>query len=515
MGIRMAALLRDSKTGKWTSRKVIPKDLQSVFGKREDKPRWPASLTQAEAIEAWSAWLGSLEARIEAARNGVIHLTVDQIQALGVRWYQKMLAVCEGRAEPITSHAIHLEWLTTSPDSPKLLSFYRSEAEAIIQSEGLATRDLDKAALAKELQRLDRELLRAFINRLKGETAQDRVVKNAPSWSHPVTPNSKPRLNLSKLWTLFEKARVDKIARGTMPGYRRKFASLVKFLKDKFAEDVTEDDIYRWAAYRQTKEGGGVRADIVEKNDVSAISAVYKWALKKVAGQLVTNNPAANIDLDAKAPAKGREKKFTTEELQRILKATLKPESNPRYDFEERLRARRWVPWLCAYSGARVTEITQLRREDIFQDGKVWMMRITPDAGTVKDGEVRLVPVHQHLIKQGFIGVIERLASGPIFYDPSRRKDPKAFIKLAANESQKLGVWIKAKGELSRSGVSPNHGWRHTWKSIAAGAGIDQVFRDAITGHSGRGVASDYEHVSEWLADHMAKFPSYDIDGLM
>ncbi|MEC5293197.1 hypothetical protein, partial [Aurantimonas sp. C2-3-R2] len=29
--------------------------------------------------------------------------------------------------------------------------------------------------------------------------------------------------------------------------------------------------------------------------------------------------------------------------------------------------SRRWVPWICAYTGARVNEITQLRRQDIKQ----------------------------------------------------------------------------------------------------------------------------------------------------
>jgi integrase len=514
MSVRMASLWRDPKTGKWCSRKVIPKPLWPVFGKREDKPRWPASLSQAEAKEAFSVWLGDIEARIEAAKSGVTVLTDDHIKALSVRWYQQTLAMWEQRGEPLQSLATHLEWLMTSRDSPALQTFYAAETEKLLQRESIAARQSDKERLAKELQRLDIELHRTAINRLKGDTSTDKIVSDVPGWVSPVKPSSAPTLKLSGLWAAFEKARVGKIARGTMPGYRRKFSSLTTFLKDKMADDVTADDIYAWAAFRQTKEGGGVRPDIVEKNDVSAISAVFKWAMKKVAGNLVTHNPASDIDLDAKAPPKGREKKFTGAEVQRILIATLRPESNPRYDFPERLRARRWVPWICAYTGARVTEITQLRREDVFLDGNVWMLRITPDAGTVKDAEMRLVPVHSHLVEQGFIKVVEAVPSGPLFYDPARRKkDSEAFITIAALQSQKLGEWIKAKGQLAKSGASPNHSWRHTWKSIAAGAGIDQVFRDAITGHAGRGVASDYEHVSEWLAEHMSKFPRYKLDG--
>jgi len=32
--------------------------------------------------------------------------------------------------------------------------------------------------------------------------------------------------------------------------------------------------------------------------------------------------------------------------------------------------------------------------------------------------------------------------------------------------------------------VDPNHGWRHTWRTVALGAGIEERIRDAITGHS-------------------------------
>ena len=39
-----------------------------------------------------------------------------------------------------------------------------------------------------------------------------------------------------------------------------------------------------------------------------------------------------------------------------------------------------------AYSGARVNEITQLRKEDIYEEDGIEVMRLTPDAGTIKSG---------------------------------------------------------------------------------------------------------------------------------
>ncbi len=86
--------------------------------------------------------------------------------------------------------------------------------------------------------------------------------------------------------------------------------------------------------------------------------------------------------------------------------------------------ARRWIPWLCAYTGARVNEMTQLRKQDLIEgdvDGTaVWQIRITPSAGTVKGNKARDVPVHPHLVEQGFIDFVSGCDDGPLFYDPKR-----------------------------------------------------------------------------------------------
>lgn len=48
------------------------------------------------------------------------------------------------------------------------------------------------------------------------------------------------------------------------------------------------------------------------------------------------------------------------------------------------VQTKRWVPLFCAFIGARVAEITQLRKEDLRQVDGMWVARITPNAGTVK-----------------------------------------------------------------------------------------------------------------------------------
>ncbi len=37
----------------------------------------------------------------------------------------------------------------------------------------------------------------------------------------------------------------------------------------------------------------------------------------------------------------------------------------------------RWIPWICAYSGMRVSEAGNLRKEDFFEIGGRWFWKVT------------------------------------------------------------------------------------------------------------------------------------------
>jgi integrase len=151
---------------------------------------------------------------------------------------------------------------------------------------------------------------------------------------------------------------------------------------------------------------------------------------------------------------------------------------------DERSASRRWVPWLLAYTGARAGEVAQLRAGDVDLTGRA--ISIDPTAGTVKTGKMRVIPIHEHLIEQGFLRYVQDVlgakgAKGGLFYEgtndgKSRRSDG------AAN---KLAGWVRRIG-VTDPGISPNHAWRHTFKAKARRAKIEEGIRDAICGHSAR-----------------------------
>jgi integrase len=60
--------------------------------------------------------------------------------------------------------------------------------------------------------------------------------------------------------------------------------------------------------------------------------------------------------------------------------------------------------------------------------------------------------------------------------------------------------------------VDPQHGWRHSFKTIALGVGIDERIRDAITGHKVTSVGRKYETPPvSMLAEALTRFPYYDV----
>lgn len=81
------------------------------------------------------------------------------------------------------------------------------------------------------------------------------------------------------------------------------------------------------------------------------------------------------------------------------------------------VRAKQWVPLLAAFSGARVGELTRLRKEDFRQEGGRRVMRITPEAGTVEGRRHGDMLIHPRVIAEGLPAFIDAQPAAPPFHD--------------------------------------------------------------------------------------------------
>lgn len=215
----------------------------------------------------------------------------------------------------------------------------------------------------------------------------------------------------------------------------------------------------------------------VRNSYLAAVKATLGYAKQQTE---ISKNVAAEVTVRVKK--KQREKGFTEEEALAILMATRAP--TPPGMSEEHAMARRWVLWICAYTGARVNEITQLLPSDFMVKKEVPYIRI--DADAAKTGDYREVPPHDHLIEQGLIAYKESRGDCPLFYDPkcSRggRDDGKHFRKTG----ERLAQWIRSEMVgVTDERVAPNHGWCHRFSSLARHVDMHADIQNIIQGHAG------------------------------
>jgi integrase len=151
---------------------------------------------------------------------------------------------------------------------------------------------------------------------------------------------------------------------------------------------------------------------------------------------------------------------------------------------------------------------------DVIERDGVHALRLTPDAGTIKTGATRTIPIHEHLIAQGFLDFVATRGEGPLFYNPERAGEAGADPTnprrpRAVKTRERLARWVRRAG-VTDIDVRPNHGWRHTFKQVARRHDISDAVSDEITGHAPLTVGRGYGRPT--LADMAAelrKFPRY------
>lgn len=528
MAIPMTTLRR-APNGEWYSRKGIPADVRESYGaafgrSREEFFRCPPGLPVGAAKQALREWDAAITSRIEAlraAKRGEGQaLTHREAHALAGEWYLWFVARHEdepGEAKDWELASGRLEEAYTSfkgaeidPDAPVVRRLVRAE----LASSGYVPVFLAERGVVLSPEAMDRFLdatedefiaaLAALRRRTGGDYKRDKRVERFPEFKLAKTSGL-------TCWGLFEAwVKERKPGASTVNRWRSVFLNLQARFGDRDIATITEDEAREWKDTLLTPE----RSPQVANEDwLRAARVAFGWAKDN---KKVSTNPFEGVSIAAPpAPPKVREREFTDEEWQTILRATLEPPPARMSGYNA--AARRWVPWLCAYTGSRPGEVTQLRGEDIRRDkGGFWTMRITPEAGTVKGDKARVVPLHDHLLEQGFPAFVEAHGPGPLFYDPeaqrAKRDDPTNPARPGYVKARdKLSEWTRALG-VSDPNISPTHAWRHTFKRRAARAGIERRIRFAMCGHASNDVGDEYETptVAD-LAAEMIRFPRYEV----
>ncbi len=289
--------------------------------------------------------------------------------------------------------------------------------------------------------------------------------------------------------------------------YVKKF---IAFVGHDDAQRIAKDDVRRWRD--SLAACGELSPKTVNGRYLAALSSVLAHGVREF--DLKTNAAAGIRDKRAVLPPSGS-KGYTEEQALSILTAT--STGSAKNLSEPHRRAIKWVPWILAYTGLRVTEVTQFQAQNLRQEEGVPYLLITPEDGSTKSGKAWAVGIHQHLIEMGLIDFLSRMGRGPVFYEPYPvGTDLKALSgRHRAQESAgRVGLWITSELGIEAPLKRPNHAWRHLFTTRSRACGMDKEARDFMLGS--RSATDAREGYGDWppkvLQAEINKLPRFGVD---
>lgn len=506
MALAMSRPLKHPKTGIYWFRKRVPEELRALLGKTEEKQslgtRDPseAKLKQAEVLVAVEKRWANLKAGPRSLSEREAHEFARSAHDIWLTRYRDNpsdqpwpLALADKLFAPPPSI-----WADRPPIDLTVLDvegikIQELEAWCLREADiGLAERGLkvDDASRVKYARAIAGAVQRAGLT--LGELAKgypshgpSAGLSNGAAPMQAVTAKKAVRLDdILQGW-----AAEKRPGQRTLYNWTRIIRKLEKTLKHDDAARITPDELLLW---KKSLIAAGFQPKTIRDSNLAPVRAILQWA---VDNRLLSSNPAERLTMDVKTKAAESRRGYTDDEAKIVLKAAQ----------AEKDTVLRWVPWLCAYSGARVAEICQLRAEDIVEIDGIWCLKIDPKAGSIKTaGSERAVPLHPALIETGFLTFAGTIKKGPLFAKlPADR-----FGSRGGNGTRIIGKWVRLLG-IEDKRLAPSHSWRHRLKTLGRRHGLATDIVDAITGHRSRTVADGYgEFPMEALHREISKIPT-------
>ena len=168
----------------------------------------------------------------------------------------------------------------------------------------------------------------------------------------------KPRQTITGLLELWwAEAKATGRSRTTYDTYKGAVDRLVKHLGHDDANRVTEQDMLAFKDARLKV----VTAKTLKDGDLPGIKSIFGWA---VDNRRLTKNPADAVKVKAEKKIRTRPKGFTDQEAGSIFEACRSYVQKPKED-PMTAAAKRWAPLIACYTGCRIAEALQLRKQDV------------------------------------------------------------------------------------------------------------------------------------------------------
>lgn len=531
MVLAMSRPHKHRKTGVYYFRRAVPADLREAEGGKREIMFSLGTKDPREALRLHLIELGKLDERWRSLRAGRRDLSRREAVALAGEWYrwfiERQEAVLEDNPDAYSFLHDALDLVRSSVrgrdeffDESRSSFLRRRVHDHLIKAayvpEFLSSRCI---TLTEEGQAVFLDLIEneyeAALYRLgryaAGDFTADPHLSELPAWEQAPTCSRELGLTLTDLlerWWIEAKATGK--APSTYQSYSGTVAKFIAFVGHQDARRVTPETVVAFKDHRlaqiNPRTGKPVSPKTVKDSDLAALKSIFGWA---VANRLLPENPAEGITIKGVGrPVRTRSKGYTDDEAAAVLRAAFDVRAG--LEDAKTHAAKRWVPWLCAYTGARVGEVAQLRKQDLRRERDGWIVIITPEAGTVKGKQAREVPLHPHLIELGFPEFVRASPEGHLFVRPGRDGDVLGPLKGLKNRLREFVREI-----VPDERVQPFHAWRHRFKTVSRELGIDPMIIDAIQGHTSRSVSDSYgEATIKAMRLAIERHPRFEITDL-
>ncbi|KAB0538087.1 integrase [Pseudochrobactrum saccharolyticum] len=372
------------------------------------------------------------------------------------------------------------------------------------------SRDKLLVAVAEALQQSTGTILK----RADGDYSPDAIRQRYPEYVPIEKPQTAPRKTEERsgakldLYNLLDHKFKNKGKAKTHRDYRSEIDKFVKFIGHSDAERITKANVREW---RDALIAQGLSLKTINDKRLTAIKAVLAHGVAEFS---LTQNVADGIRDKRQQAAPNGSKGYSLEQAKTILQATFggaSKELDPHYQ-----RAVFWVPWICAYTGLRVSEITQLQGKNVRDEDGHPIFVITPEDGSTKSGKAWTTGIHPHLIEMGILDMFKAVGDGPAFYRayPSGTDLQKISGKHRAKESaSRVGDWVTATLGETAPGGRPNHAWRHTFTTVTRPADLNKEARDYMLGS--RSTTDAREAYGDWppsvVCREIEKVPRFNV----
>jgi integrase len=501
----------------WQQRVVIPTDLRHLYRTSDGNVRTFVRVSlntrdlgeaKRKSFDTMNEWATKFSRQRAQGNPTKIALTPGLLALLQDRIRHDILALDDVRRTDPANRDHWALWVENIeiPNSPiERLNYMRgldaAHAEAYRQLAATGTTDLGRNfadAVAKELGfavdwtgqgaallALTRTVTQARIDvlrRSEGEVidtppAPETGLEEIADKLEPVKkPGRSPSHSLADVIMLWSKDKAqDAINKANRAVALMEDAGLSTALNS--VSSATGEDFVDWLTDSERSFGA-----TTAKHHFNQIKTLLIYAVDKL--KWLPSNPWRGVE--APKGRKARRIPWSHEDLQALTSTPLFQAYALPDDRRAGGAAAYWIPLLGMYSGARLSELCNLRVVDVKRRDGVLLMDINEEAGSVKsEAGIRQVPVHAELVRLGFEDYVadrkaakcERLFD---LYEQPSRPGPTYFSDFFRDMRNEAGIATR---------WQDFHALRTTVSTAMRGAhpAISETIIDAVLGHESAG----------------------------